>query len=241
MAAGSRMVVRPHRPWRAWLAAIGVPLLLAGGTWGAYLYGKMAAGLGVTTLEERNAALERQTQEMRRAQQELHEQKVLAERSAQVDRQATEELKRNLATLQDKAMELEQELAFYRSISLPGDDKEELSVRALQVTRGAGPHDFHYKVMLIQDAEKEAAAQGVAKLRVEGSMGGKAKVLTLAELGGAQGGTVAFNFRYFQLLEGELRLPEGFVPRRVVVEVSRQGRSGAISRAFEWPAAGGGR
>ena len=49
---------------------------------------------------------------------------------------------------------------------------------------------------------------------------------------------IGFSFRYFQDFERELMLPDGFVPDRVMVEVSPKGRKGraakAIKQTFEW-------
>ena len=46
---------------------------------------------------------------------------------------------------------------------------------------------------------------------------------------------LGFNFRYFQDFERELVLPDGFIPRRIMVEVNPKGRAAkVIKQSFEW-------
>ena len=59
--------------------------------------------------------------------------------------------------------------------------------------------------------------------------------LTLAEAGGQarDAGDVPFSFRYFQSIERELTLPDGFEPSAINVEV-KSSRQTPVRQSFPW-------
>lgn len=232
------LVVRPHRPWRLWLLLALLPLLLAAVARGALEYGREQAALDFSVLEARNEGLQKRLGELEAENRGLRERTVVLERTAQVDRRAHDEVRADLDALQGEIAELTEELAFYRGIVSPGEVEPGLRVQELLLTPG-GDRFYRYRLVLTQVLNHDRRAEGRVALRVEGFEGGEAARYPFEELGG--GDNPRFGFKYFQNIEGDIRLPAGFSPTRVVVDVKPSGkgkkkrRPKPFSRAFDWP------
>lgn len=221
-----KWVVRHHDPRSSTRRVLLVALLVA--AVGALLFsaGRMAAA------DDRRAAIEaeRGLAAARAELATLTERLALAERSAQVDRQAHEELRSTLAGLNSEILQLREELAFYRGIVSPADARRGVRAHGLDL-QGAGAA-WRYRLVLIQAMQHDRQAQGVAELTMVGTdADGPARVPAASE-------PLAYDFRYFQALEGDILLPDGFVPHRVEVLLRpRSEREQPVEQAFDWPAA----
>ena len=95
------------------------------------------------------------------------------------------------------------------------------------------PGRYHYRLALTQPAKKRELFRGQVQIKVEGSLGDKPKTLGSRELG-MKVGEGRYALRYFQLLEGNWQLPEGFIPDRVRVTIGKEGRQPAQELLAEW-------
>ena len=59
-------------------------------------------------------------------------------------------------------------------------------------------------------------------------------VLSLTEIGAVESYPLKFRFRYFQDLAGDIALPEGFTPQRVLVTAQQNGQE-PLQATFPWP------
>ncbi|GAB6042740.1 DUF6776 family protein [Endothiovibrio diazotrophicus] len=229
------LVVKPHQPWRAWLLLALLPLLLVAVGKAALEYGRGQAAVDFVGLEGRNGELRRHLGELEEENQQLREKAVVLERAAQVDRKAYEQLRSDLDGLQKEIADLTEELAFYRSIVSPKQEGEGLRVQELLITPG-GKRMFRYRLVLTQMLHHDRRVEGTVGLSVEGFEKGAAATYSFGDLGGE--GSAVYGFKYFQNIEGDIRLPEGFTPTRVMVAVDPKGRRvKPFTRAFDWPAA----
>jgi len=61
----------------------------------------------------------------------------------------------------------------------------------------------------------------------------------VSESGRDKAEAIKFRFRYFQNIIGELQLPEGFVPREVMVVAQSSGLNAQrLEKTFDWPLTG---
>ncbi|ROR29713.1 DUF6776 family protein [Inmirania thermothiophila] len=235
MAAPPRWEVRRRPgPGRYVVGALAAAALAGAALWigcrgpgRAEAPGREAAGKQVDADE---AALRREL-EMRLA---------AAERAAQVDREAVARARERIRALQEEVAELREELAFYRGVVAPGDEDGGLGVRSFRVLAPRADGARPYRLILARAPRGEAeAVVGEARIGVSGRDGAGRRVLAPAALGPEA--TVRFRFRHFQELRGTLRLPDGFVPERVRIELVPAGRGAeGVTKELPWPAAEGG-
>ena len=230
------MVVKPHRPGRG--PALVVLAVLAVGMvgWGLYQYGRYRAGYDFTALKAENLRLHQLKGDLEETNGTLREQKAVLARTSQVEREAHKQLDHTVSGLQDEILELKSELAFYRGIVAPKEASRGLRIQSFNVTPNAVERSYRYKLVLTQVLKNDTVARGSIGLEIEGSLNGKMKTLDFKQVSLGDTKELRFRFKYFQNFEGDIVLPEGFVPSRVTVSVDPRGRRHSdIEKVFDWP------
>jgi hypothetical protein len=97
---------------------------------------------------------------------------------------------------------------------------------------------YRMHLVLVQAKRHDRRVSGVVNFSVDGNQSGVATTLSPRQLAPEPQNVseIAFSFRYFQDLEQDLLLPEGFAPERIHIEVRPNGRSArTLRQTFEWP------
>lgn len=229
------LVVKPHNPWRVKIfAALALTIIILAG-WILFEYGRFSSGFdSVDAYKERGALLDAQ-KELEDQIEALREQKALLERAAQIEKKAYAELDINLKALQAETLELKGELAFYRGIISPSNASAGLRLQRFKVESTGQPRSYRSKVVLTQVLKNHRLARGYVRLSMEGLLNGQLMTLTLKDLTEKRIKEIKYRFKYFQNLEEDLILPEGFKPLRAMIQViPTSGRSRkAIEKTIE--------
>ncbi len=223
-----RLVVNGATPW--WrqppLIMLGalLPLLL----WGAYELGQWRAGYN------KLAALQLQGElgTLRDENRALGEQVTVLERTRLIDNESAEEVRTSLVGLQTEILELREEVDFYRGIISPADRQAGLDIQSFKLSEGGEKGLYHYDLVMTQVLNNQKQISGTVKVFVQGVQAGEPVTLDFKKLSPNNSVTESFKFRYFQALAGDVRLPEGFVARAILVEVNSGGSS--INKTFPW-------
>ncbi len=209
---------------------LGLPLVL----WGVFDYGRYRAGFDSGEAGRMRADLLDTIQSLRETNELLRQQTVTMERARDIDRQAYAEVDTNLVTLQKEVLDLKEEVAFYRSIVAPNKAVSGVRVQSLQLKANGGNRGYSYKLVLAQMGADAKPAKGRAKIVVQGLLGQTQSEFSLDKAGQSSAGYF-FQFKYFDESEGDLVLPEAFVPTRVVVEVLTESPTRDRSEAvYSW-------
>lgn len=229
------MVVRPHRPMRNGVIYTVLGVLVVASIVGAFEFGRLRAGFDAGEVSRERDRMMSETDALSRINRELRERIALLERSSEIDRQAREQVQGNLAAMQDEVLELREELAFYRGIVSPEDAQAGLRVQSFRLSRGPAESLYHYRLVLIQAIKHDQRATGKVEITVHGVLDDEPVSLPLSELAVGEFRDLAYAFRYFQDFEGNLRLPEGFVPSRIDIAVQPGGRGAeTVRRTVGW-------
>ena len=148
-------------------------------------------------------------------------------------RAAFEQLQQALKDQEVQVQEQKRQLAFFERIMRPTGEQVGVVVDNLTLQETSVPGRYHYRLALTQPAKKRELFRGQVQIRVEGSLADKPKTLSGRELG-MKAGEGRYALRYFQLLEGNWQLPEGFIPDRVRVTIAKEGRQPAQELLTEW-------
>lgn len=213
------LVVKPHNPWRVRIIiAFGASIIIIAG-WILYEYGRFSSGFdSIEAYRERANLLDEQKRLEDRIE-ELREQKALLERAAQIEKKASAELNINLKALQAETLELKEELAFYRGIVSPNNASAGLRLQRFHIESTGQPRNYRSKVVLTQVLKNQRLARGYVRLSVEGLLNGQLMTLGLNDLTEKRIKEIRYRFKYFQNLEEDLILPEGFKPLRAMIQV----------------------
>ena len=164
-----------------------------------------------------------------------------AELVALADKKSYADVETNLADLQAQVLKHREELTFYRGIVSPEDGIGGLRIQRFQVLAGGVDNHYRLRLVLVQSMRQDTVVSGSVSIQIEGVRENKPVQLMLTEAGGETraDGQVPFQFRYFQNLEQDVVLPEGFEPRAVTVEV-RSPRQAPVRESYPWQVQAGG-
>lgn len=154
-------------------------------------------------------------------------------RSDQVSRQANARLQSTLAEREEQIAQLKADVDFYERLVGATGQRHGLSVHALRMTRQQ-PGAWHFAAVLTQNLDRGGISSGRLTLAIEGSRQGRLQRLdwaTLRQQPNAPG--VPYSFRYFQEVEGDVFVPAGFVPVRVIARLQPAGGA-AVEHAVTW-------
>ncbi len=235
---GVRHVIKVHRPWLRWAMVGAGTVAILIGSFALYALGRSQSGNDWTHTLRLEAELRRMVAEVRRLRgenQRLSEHVVLLERGGDIDKRAAAVLNQSLRDEQAELAALKEQVAFYRGIVSPEESSAGVRVYELQLRPGSEPDLYQYDLVLIQVMRHENAVSGSADLAFIGLEDGQSRNYRLAEIEVERGKTLLFSFRYFQQLSGSVRLPRGFAPSRVQVDVVRGGSPPVrFQQMYDW-------
>lgn len=154
----------------------------------------------------------------------------------EMDQQALELVRREIAGQQEQISALEEGLRFYKSLMVPGEIAQGLSLRPLELVALEQPGRYAFRIVVQQEARKHSLLKGELSAVLDGLLADQQVSYPLAELSDdLEAGKVPLRFRYFQSIEGELNLPEGFEPRSVrLVATATEPRKAEVREQFSW-------
>ena len=232
-----QLVVRPHDPSRARIVLAVIALLWVLSLVAVWRLGSEASAPGFGDLRERQRrdakALEDTTRELDEAKDRL----AVLERSEQVSRAANESLQETLRQRESEISNLRSDIAFFERLVGGGAPRQPLAINAFEVRRIGDSRGYAWSLTLTQNLKKGAVTTGTAEILVDGIQSKALRTLTLADLVQSRSATpVPFSFKYFQRLEGNFVLPEGFTPNRIRLVVKSASGEQA-QKAVAWGAA----
>ncbi|HEV2110777.1 MAG TPA: DUF6776 family protein [Gammaproteobacteria bacterium] len=214
---------------RTRLAIAGIATAVVAVVYIAFVYGEYRSGFDRQAAGALHDVLA-QAQEDNAA---LKEQIAVLERQRDVDASSSQQVQQTLQELQRKLTDEQEQLAFYRGIVSPAAGEEGVRVESLKFAGGGAPRLYHYRLVLIQVRTREMRISGNVAVHIYGVQDGKPVILDARDLSPGDKPPYNFAFQYFQSLEGDVFLPQGFVPGRVEVSVHESGRD-PVQQNFDW-------
>jgi hypothetical protein len=200
---------------------------------GTYRAGQLAALSGADKAER-----SRESDACREQLEECRQQTVNLSKGAEIDAAVLAQTRTEVAQGRARMARLEQDVTLYRSLVEGSVRTAGVSVHSLDIARVAGDEGrrYRYRLTFIQRAERQIEVQGFASVSVSGTRDGKALSIGLPGPDARQSGNrVPLRFVYFQTLEGDFSLPEGFQPLQVRVRAEiRKGKPPQAERTFDW-------
>ncbi|MGV8944066.1 DUF6776 family protein [Thermomonas sp.] len=165
---------------------------------------------------------------------QLEQQVATLTRSDQISRQANTELQGTLGERDEEIASLRADIAFYERFVGATGQRRGLSVHELKLVPQRDPQLWHVVATLTQNMNRGAVSRGSLQLIVEASEGGRMHKLDWAELRQQKNAPgLEYSFKYFEQVEGDIVLPAGVKPVRVIARLLPQ--SGApLEKSFTW-------
>ena len=180
--------------------------------------------------------LRRQQQDYEQHITDVNQELVNLRQGARIDREAAEQVREEVLASEVKIAALKADLAFYHGLMTPTATEQGLGIRSFKVFTTSEPLVYRYDLVVQQLAVKHALLKGKVRLKLRGKMAGAELALSLKQLSPDEAGEVReFRFRYFQKLEGTIRLPQDFTPETIELSAETPGRRGVrVEKQFQW-------
>src|SRR5262245_3713982 len=228
------LFVRPHRPWVRRAIWITIVALLPLAFYLAYEFGRFDGGYDRLMISQQRREHEVEVERLEKANAELRASLAELQTGRVSQQQEREELSKTVHDLQEQVARQSQDLTFYRGLVTTTTGAPTVKVQRFQVLPGSEPRHFKLRLVLVQSRPENVTA-GTVAMTLEGTESGRTVTYNLGRLAADGRAQLPFSFRYFQDLDQEVVLPEGFVPGRVSIEVRASGRASApASQSFGW-------
>ena len=233
-----RMVVVPYRPLYKTMIFIVFLFARAGWGWLIYEYGNnQGLELKVEVVREKDL-ISKELKEARALISEMRQEIADLTVGGEIDNQANEEVRQTIENQQNLLAAQNEEISFYKGVMLPNVANTGLRIERLDVSSNE-PGRVRFSLLLTQVVDKHDYVQGWVKISLLGQNGGQEETVQVSELGRDEAEEIKFRFRYFQDIVGELQLPEGFIPREVMVVAQSSGLNAQrLEKTFDWPLRG---
>jgi hypothetical protein len=143
------------------------------------------------------------------------------------------ELERGLA----QEATLRKELAFYQQVMAPELNPLGLAIDDFAIEKTLSQGYYRFRLVLVQQEKVKSTLKGKVDITLHGSEGGQPTRYTLSNLMERQGDVLKYNFKYFQMIEGEFQLPEYFLPEKVALHTTiykYKRKLGKLDKNFDW-------
>ncbi|MDL0432489.1 hypothetical protein QPM17_15195 [Marinobacter sp. TBZ242] len=201
-----------------------------------YVAGMAQGGFRFSTAEESRDRLEEQVDQLRDQNRKASQQLVNLERGRSIDAQALNQARRTIVDLETQIASLKADLTFYKNIMAPSETSKGLQVDRLAMQSARQEGVYNFKLVLTQVGDNKSYISGVVAVNVIGIRNNEKEVIALRDLSDDIDDLgVKFRFRYFQDIEGVLRVPDGFEPLELQVVARAEGsKSSQAERTFDW-------
>ena len=227
-----RMAVRSHLPW-PWRATVVLALLaIVGGMWWwGFDFGQIFGGFNrkeitakLETLEADNAKMRAESTALRARNSQLESELAMtAGAQATLSKQAMELLSEN--------SQLKQELSFLQQLVADSSKQAGLAIQRLSVERERDDA-WRYSVLVVRGGAPRDEFEGALTLQATlqpPQAGGALRpvVVTLPDEQPDSAPALKLKFKYYQRLEGTIRVPPGASVRSVIARAFEAGQSNA--------------
>jgi len=235
-----QMVVVPYRPLYKVAIFCVFLVFMATFSWLTYEFGmSQGIALKVAVVKERDE-IRQQLDEARSSIQRMRGEIAELKLGGEVDSIATEEVRQSVEALQAQIALLEEEIIFYKGVMAPNVGDKGLRIERLDMLKAVAPNRFKYKLLLTQVVDKHEYVEGGVFINLRGLEGQNEKEFKLSDLDSGKQEAIRYRFKYFQNIDGELTLPQGFEPTQIMIVAQPSGRNAQrLERKFDWQLTGG--
>jgi hypothetical protein len=230
-----KLVVTTYAPTRRIVTIVLLVLLVAGGVYGMFEFGRFSAGHDAITAFNERRELEGQIEARDATILELRARIAQLESTTVGQTREREEVQRTIGDLQAQVARANQELAFFRGIVTQNANSAEVKIQQARMVATAAANKFRIRVTLVQPMKPDTVVSGTVVLSVDGAIDGKPGRADFATLSGGKRREIPFTFRYLENIEEEITMPPGMKPEQLLVEVKSNKRGSApVQQSYVW-------
>lgn len=215
------VVVRARAPWLFRIAGIsGAMIVIAALAW---LMSSRLPGFSAQRTTNEGASLTEQLEDLRKENETLRLQVTEGDHKETIEQSTRSSLLGQLKALSDENALLKEDLAFFQTLMTSGGAPADgISISRFRVRPESIPGEYRYQLLVAQARTRSKEFQGRLQFLINVEKDGKQEVLVLPGSGDAAK-EFGLNFKFYQRVDGVLRLPSGVRAIKVQVRVLERG------------------
>ncbi|MCK4707826.1 MAG: hypothetical protein KAU21_04355 [Gammaproteobacteria bacterium] len=231
----NQFLISVKRPGYWVLSALGVLLLICLSLWFAYDRGRIAGGYDSVAAVIKVDALEQTLAELQNEMARMQSSNTALVRNNYIEKDANRQVEETIVKLQDEILRLNEEVTFYTSIVSPEKTKRRLFVQDLQFVRKP-TGEYSYKIVVTQRGNNTRVVRGIMRVVFDGLMNGEAHSIKMEKMITPKDKQkFKLGFKYFQRFEGTAKIPEGFIPSTLRIQVvPNSSRLSRVDKTVDW-------
>lgn len=209
--------IKRHQPWRLWFGI----LAMAGLLFVSFILGQEYRSYELQRLQVKHDALLHQVSDIEIRNYDLVQKNAQLERISKIERDAYQLANRTLIKHQEEISALKEDLAFYRGIVSPTNAASAVNLQSFEIERRSRQGLHYFKLVLTKNGKRNTNIKGRLRVVVRGELDGAIREYRLEEIKVDQKNQFdRFNFRYFQIFEGNVVIPTDFHPYEIEIHVN---------------------
>lgn len=199
-----------------------------------YLYALSQLGDRERDLAARNDELTVEVRDLAARLAEVDQESMNLRVAGSMDAESIDQLRQQISSWRERNELLESQVNFYLSLMDPGASNDGVFIQMAELFATEEPDLFRYSVLLGQKAGNHQRVTGRLEMRMVSLRDDVNLTLPLADVvAGSE--RLALGFRFFQQLEGHVRIPPDSEPTAWLLDVHIAGRGLAYSARYDWP------
>jgi len=188
-------------------------LVLAGTFYAGYEFANKHNHVLSAKVDLLEQSIENLIQENQNINSQLNVKKVELEVASIANEKAQESIHENRSI----ERELRQQISFYQKVMAPEMTQDGFVIESAEISSTSSNNNYAIRLMMLQHENIKAVIKGTLKVTVFGSLEGKPISYNINTLQDDQERKLDFSFKYFEVLEVRITLPEGFEPERLMI------------------------
>jgi hypothetical protein len=220
-----RMAVRTHLSWRWRLPALLVVVgLIVGMWWWGFDFGQILGGFNRSAIAEQQQRLDAELAQIRVENARLRTRASELESDLNITRGAQASLTRQALELQNENTQIKEELAFLQTLFRDSGKQGAVSIQRLSAEREQDDV-YHYSLLIVRGGNPTEDFSGQLTLQAGLVSDGRASTLALPDDQPESAAALKLNFKYYQRVEGSIRVPPGSQLRTLQARVLETGQA----------------
>lgn len=226
-----RFIIRRHTPVRTLLLRAAALLIGLFALYVVFEFGRYSAGFDRAGASRERDARQQQVAQLNGEIRNLHAQLAQLQTLQAGAAREHQTVGQELAALQAQIDRDRQDLAVYRGVIAPASSGTSVQAQQLRITADKLAHHFVAHLILMQGGKPDTTVSAEVGVRVTGQLHGAPAFVD--GTGATPRGAVSF--RYYQSVDYQLALPEGFAPAAVQVTLRDTRTHGSTGiQSFPW-------
>ena len=218
---------------RAWVLL--VILLVLGVGWNSFQLGRENTGASLPDFEAVIAKQRRQIDALERERDGLLGKTAVLEQAGLIDREAMWQVKQQLEAYQEERSKIKEELTFLRSMVANKETRDGIQIRKFKLERAGAKGVYRYRFAITRGDKGADMATGSIFIGVDGIRDGQPKWLPLRDITDDNSEMLPMRFKQSQDVEGVIRLPDSFKPKKMIVEIKpNSDKLSPVMQRFDW-------